>query len=75
MNQIDIQKMNEQIYLLESRQAFQDLTIEQLNQSIIDQQKQIQWLQERVRILSEKLKAAQPSMLATQAEETPPPHY
>lgn len=75
MNQLDIHKMNEQIYLLESRQAFQDLTIEQLNQSIIDQQKQIQWLQERVRILSEKLKAVQPSMLATQAEETPPPHY
>ena len=65
----------QQLEILESRIAFQDLTIEQLNQAIIVQQKQISQLQEQLRLLTEKLKATQPTLVASEAEETRPPHY
>ncbi|OBW91839.1 SlyX family protein [Gallibacterium salpingitidis] len=60
---------------LEMKVAFQENTIEQLNQALVDQQFIIEKMQLQLRYLAQKLKDMQPSNIATQAEETPPPHY
>ncbi|KGQ66483.1 SlyX family protein [Gallibacterium anatis] len=73
MNQFDylIARMDE----LETKVAFQENTIEQLNQALIEQQFIIDKMQLQLRYLAQKLKDVQPSNIATQTEETPPPHY
>ncbi|MDD0824171.1 SlyX family protein [Mannheimia sp. AT1] len=60
---------------LETKVAFQELIIEELNQSLVDQQFAIDKLQTQIRHIAEKFKGMQVSQVASQAEETPPPHY
>ncbi|WGE32909.1 SlyX family protein [Actinobacillus genomosp. 2] len=60
---------------LETKVAFQEITIEELNQSLVHHQLSLDKLQTQMRHLAEKLKGAQVSNIASQAEETPPPHY
>lgn len=60
---------------LETKVAFQELIIEELNQSLIEQQFAIDKLQTQIRHIAEKLKGAQVSLVASRSEETPPPHY
>ncbi|QHB17047.1 MULTISPECIES: SlyX family protein [Mannheimia] len=60
---------------LETKVAFQEQIIEELNQALIEQQFSINKLQTQIRHIAEKLKGVQISPVASRAEETPPPHY
>lgn len=71
----DLNKILAYVTELETKIAFQEHTIETLNQAVIDQQFALDKLQQQVRHLAEKLQGIQPSNIASRAEETPPPHY
>ena len=69
------QNLEQRIAELEMKSAFQEMAIEELNQSLTEQQFLIDKMQVQLRYLVNKLKDMQPSNIASQAEETPPPHY
>ncbi|WP_455201938.1 SlyX family protein [Kaarinaea lacus] len=67
--------MEGRITELESRVAFQDDTIQKLNDVIVDQQQQIDQISAQMAVLKEQIKTLSPEMLADESQETPPPHY
>ncbi|MBN7819151.1 SlyX family protein [Bowmanella yangjiangensis] len=60
---------------LQTKVAFQDDTIEKLNQALADQQKQLDALQFQMKHVVDRLRQQQVSNIASESEETPPPHY
>jgi SlyX protein len=60
---------------LQMKMAFQEDTIESLNQALIEQQKQMDDLQFQLKQLVSKISAIEPSNMASEKEEMPPPHY
>ena len=68
----DGDSVNARIDALEMRAAYQDQVIEDLNQAIIDQWKQIDGLK---RQLAEILDRVQEVEDGSAAPERPPPHY
>ena len=60
---------------LQMKMAFQEDTIESLNQALIEQQKQMDDLQFQLKQLVSKISAIEPSNMASENEEAPPPHY
>ncbi|WP_294964497.1 SlyX family protein [uncultured Gilliamella sp.] len=67
--------MNQQLEFLETKVAFQEITIEELNQSVTNLQADVSKLKEQLILLSQKIQASQGSNIANLSEETPPPHY
>ncbi|GAB6089796.1 SlyX family protein [Spirochaeta dissipatitropha] len=67
--------MEERIEELESRQAFMEMNIEQLSQTVYEQHKLIDTLRAQVKRLEEKSKSAEESGGSFLHDEPPPPHY
>ena len=60
---------------LESQLAFQEDTIEQLNQQITQLNLNQSMLERKLLMLAERFKEQKTSNIASEADETPPPHY
>lgn len=69
------QRLENRITELEMKVAFQEQLLEELNQALVQQQFDMDRMQLQLRYIANKLKDFQPSNIASQAEETPPPHY
>ena len=67
--------MENKIINLESKLAFQDESISELNDVITDQQKQLDQLREEIRILNLRMASVAQSSGASDEKEPPPPHY
>jgi SlyX protein len=63
----------ERLERLESRIAFQDQTIEELNAVITEQWTVIEQLRRKLEVLEEQVRSG--SYIADPASEKPPPHY
>ena len=67
--------MENKIIDLESKLAFQDETINELNEVITDQQQQLDQLREEIRLLALRIASVAQSSTGTEEKEPPPPHY
>ena len=67
--------IEERITELESRVAFQDDTIQKLNDVIVEQQQRIDQLSTQMGVLQEQIQSLVPELIADESQETPPPHY
>lgn len=68
-------KQSQHIDELEMKIMFQEDLIERLNQSLGEQQQQLCELQFQMKHVLAKVKAMSASQVASEEEETPPPHY
>lgn len=67
--------LEQRIIELETKVAYQDETIEILNDEIKSHQVTMAKMQRQLELMAGKVKDLQPSSVASMAEETPPPHY
>ncbi|MCE9788514.1 SlyX family protein [Shewanella chilikensis] len=70
-----MQAIPDRIEELETKLSFQEATLEELSQEIFELNKVVAEQQFQIQLLISKLKAVEPSNVASQSEETPPPHY
>ena len=67
--------LEQRIIELETKVAYQDETIEILNDELKTHQVAMAKMQRQLELMAGKVKDLQPSSVASMAEETPPPHY
>ena len=67
--------MENKIIELQSKLAFQDQTITELNEVITDQQNQLDQLREEIRLLGLRIASVAESSSVSEEKEPPPPHY
>lgn len=71
----DIIELQESIEALESRNAFQDDIIEQLNNELAVHQLEIAELRSQLKLIASRIKDNTPGQSQSQDIEPPPPHY
>ena len=67
--------MNERLVELEVRVAFQEQTLQELNEVVTRHQQQFDRLAQEFETLKVQLASVAPSLVIPKEEETPPPHY
>ncbi|MDC9590377.1 MULTISPECIES: SlyX family protein [Xenorhabdus] len=72
---MELSEFEQRFELLETKLAYQEATIEELNQEVRKQQIETDRLKEQLKLMTERLKTHQTSIIAPLSEETPPPHY
>jgi len=65
----------ERLIELETKLAFQETTIQQLNEVITRQQSQLDILQAAIQELHGRMKSLSEEAIRDPSEEPPPPHY
>ncbi|UAA38894.1 SlyX family protein [Paraneptunicella aestuarii] len=68
-------ELSKHIEELQTKIAFQEDVIESLNDALVEQQRQIHELQFQMKHVVDKMKSISASPVASESEETPPPHY
>lgn len=71
----DEQHLMDRISELEVKAAYQEDTIEQLNQALAQQQRVMSDLEYKLQLISDKLKAMPVTDIVSAQDEPPPPHY
>lgn len=67
--------MEDRLIELETRVAFQDDTIQALSEVCARQQEQIDRISLVLEKLQKQVRDMAPTLIASESEETPPPHY
>ncbi len=75
MQEMSLTQLQERIEDLECKLAFQEQTIETLNDALTQQQLLLSKMQDQMKYVVGKVKNMDTSSLADPAHETPPPHY
>ena len=70
-----VEQLESRVNDLECQLAFQEQTIEELNEALSQQQMLITRMQDQMKFVVGKVKNMDGSNLADASEETPPPHY
>lgn len=71
----EIQQLQSRLDELEMKLAFQEQTIDELNEALTKQQFMIDRMEVQLKFMVGKVKGMQTSNMADESEETPPPHY
>ncbi len=67
--------MQDRLIELETRIAFQEDTLQELNDIIVRQQREIEQLQRMVKLINRQLTTLSPAEGSLPQDEPPPPHY